>query len=347
MVRKSEAQKSAEAEVGVFQRGLGPFVVAGELTRMPIVFTNARDPACPIIFANDSLLSLTGHHRAELLGESLYSLFAEDADSSAVSAVRRGVQRGSGVDCEIKCRRKDGSSFWAALFVNPVSDGQGKIIQHFVSFIDLTKHKQAQAQAKMLIDELSHRVKNTLATVQAIVRQALRSDVDRPTLRQMIKSRLSALSRSHDLLTRGKWKGAGLHEIISETLAPFQPNEAEEQRFIVTGEPMRFPPKAALDLCIVFNELATNAVKYGALSRLGGKVHIDWKLEPSAQGQRLALTWRELGGPAVRAPAHRGFGTRVIERGLAHELGGAGGLDYRPEGLVCTMIIPAVDDQNG
>ena len=347
MARKSDAQKSAEAEVGAFQRGLGPFVVAGELTRMPIAFTNARDPVCPIIFANDSLLSLTGHDRAELLGESVYALIAEDADAGVLSAIKRGFQRGSGVDCEVKCRRKDGRSFWVALFVNPVSDGQGKIIQYFVSFVDLTKHKQAQAQAKMLIEEMNHRVKNTLATVQAIVRQALRTDADRQTLRQMIKSRLSALSRSHDLLTREKWKSAGLHEIINETLAPFKANEGEEQRFIINGEPLRFAPKAALDLCIVFNELATNALKYGALSRVGGKVHIDWKLEITSQGPHLVLTWREFGGPAVKAPTHRGFGSRVIERGLAHELHGVGHLDYRPEGLVCTMNIPAPESAHG
>jgi len=268
-------------------------------------------------------------------------------DSAVLSSIRKGFQRGLSIDCEVKCRRKDGAAFWAALFVNPVFDKEGQIIQHFVSFFDLTKHKQAQAQAKMLIDEMNHRVKNTLATVQAIVRQALRSDADRPTLRHMIKSRLSALARSHDLLTREKWKGAGLREIISGTLAPFRSNEGEEQRFVITGGPIRFAPKAALDLCIVFNELATNALKYGALSRVGGSVHIDWKLEPTPQGQRIVLTWRELGGPAVKAPAHRGFGTRVIERGLAHELGGTGHLDYRPEGLVCTMNIPLPEPQNG
>jgi len=347
MARKSDAQKSAEAEVGVFQRGLGPFVVAGELTRMPIVFTNARDPACPIIFANDSLLSLTGHHRAELLGESIYSLIAQDADESVVYAIRRGFQHGSGIDCEVKCRRKDGGVFWAALFVNPVFDKEGQIIQHFVSFVDLTRHKQSQETANMLVEEMNHRVKNILATVQAIVRQALRTNADRPALRQMIKSRLSALSRSHDLLTREKWKGAGLREIINQTLTPFKSGESEGRRFIITGEPIRFAPKAAMDLCIVFNELATNALKYGALSRVGGSVYIDWKREPGPQGAQLKVIWRELGGPAVKPPAHRGFGTRVIERGLAHELGGTGHLNYQPEGLVCTMNIPLPEHQNG
>ena len=347
MARKSDAQKSAEAEVGVFQRGLGPFVVAGELTRMPIVFTNARDAACPIVFANDSLLSLTGHDRAELLGESLYSLIAEDADAGVLSSIRKGFQGGSGVDCEVKCRRKDGTTFWAALFVNPVFDGEGKIIQYFASFFDLTKHMETQAQAERLIDELNHRVKNLLVTVQGIIRQALRTDADRQTLRQLIKSRLSALSRSHDLLTRERWRSAGLHAIINETLAPFKSDGAHGERFVITGEPIRFAPKAALDLCIVFNELATNALKYGALSKIGGKVHIAWKLEPGPQGAQLVVTWRELGGPMIKAPTHRGFGSRVIERGLAHELHGTGHLDYRPEGLVCTMTIPMPETTHG
>ena len=347
MAKKSDAQKGAEAEVGAFRKGLGPFVVASESTRMPIVFTNARDPACPIIFANNSLLALTGHHRAELLGESFYSLIADDTETDAVSAIRNAFETRSRIKCEVKCRRKDGNPFWAAVFVHPVFDQDGTVIQYFASFIDLTKHKQEQAHAKMLIDELNHRVKNTLATVQAIVRQALRTDADRQTLRQMIKSRLSALSRSHDLLTREKWKSAGLHEIIHATLAPFKSGDADAERFIISGEPMRFAPKAALDLCIVFNELATNAVKYGALSRVGGKVHIDWKIEPSPQGAQLLLTWRELGGPVVKVPTHRGFGSRVIERGLAHELHGTGHLDYRPEGLVCAMTIPAPETAHG
>lgn len=347
MVKKSDAQKSAEAEIGAFKRGLGPFVAASELTRMPILFTNGRDPACPIIFANNSLLSLTGHHRAELLGESVFSLIAADADAGVLAKIKNGFETGVAVKCEVKCRGKDGAIFWAALFISPVLDGQGKIMQFFASFVDLTKHKQDQAHAKMMIDELNHRVKNTLATVQAVVRQALRSNADRQTLRQMIKSRLAALSRSHELLTREKWKGAGLHEIIHETLAPFKSVGSHCERFIVSGPPVRFPPKAALDLCIVFNELATNALKYGALSRAGGKVQIAWNVEPSPQGSRLVLTWAEVGGPAIKTPSHRGFGTRVIERGLAHELQGAGHLDFRPEGLVCTMTIPIVEPRHG
>ena len=347
MSRKSDAQTRAEAEVGEFQKGLGPFVVAGETTRMPIVFTNAREPENPIIFANDSFLSLSGHLRDELLGKSFRSLIAEDADPDAMSAITTSFQRKLGGGCEVKCRHKDGREFWAALFINPVFDKQGKIIQHFVSFVDLTKHMQEQAHAKMLIDELNHRVKNILATVQSIIRQALSTNADRQTLRQVIKLRLSALSRSHDLLTREKWRSASLRQILTESLEPFKSVDSHADRFVITGADVRFPPSAALALGIVFNELATNALKYGALTKSGGTVHIDWRREAAPQGPQLTLTWREAGGPRVKTPAHRGFGTRMIERGLSHELNGTGHLDYRPDGLVCTMHIPAPDNQHG
>ena len=111
--------------------------------------------------------------------------------------------------------------------------------------------------------------------------------------------------------------------------------------FVITGENIRFPPKSALALGIAFNELATNAVKYGAFSNAAGSILIEWTIEPTPQGGRLILHWQEKDGPPVTQPSHMGFGSRVIERGLAHELEAEVNLDYRPAGLLCTMSIPA------
>lgn len=116
---------------------------------------------------------------------------------------------------------------------------------------------------------------------------------------------------------------------------------------VIRGDNIRFPPKAALALGIAFNELATNAVKYGAFSNATGSVEIEWKIEQGANGRRLLLKWQEMDGPAVAPPLRKGFGSRVIERGLAHELEGDVHLDYRKEGLVCTMDIPAQGPRNG
>jgi len=134
---------------------------------------------------------------------------------------------------EIRYRRKDGSMFWAAIFVSPVLDESGDVVQYFASFVDLTKQKQEQAQSTMMINELNHRVKNTLSTVQSIVWQALRKDSSPEVMRQYIESRLLALSRSHDLLTRENWEGAGLLDLVNEALEPFGVANGRTERFAV------------------------------------------------------------------------------------------------------------------
>jgi PAS domain S-box-containing protein len=341
MADRSEQQAAAEGQVESFRREGGPFVVAAEDTRMPMVFMNAKAAGNPIIFANDSFLSLTGYERDEVLGHSFNFLLAQGADPKALALVEAAFEVSDDHSSEVRYRRKDGSEFWAALFVSPVRDASGDVVEHFASFIDLTRHKEEQAQSLMLIEELNHRVKNTLSTVQSIVSQALRYASDPEAIRDSIESRLFALSRSHDLLTREKWEGAGLHDVVDAAMEPFGVANGRSERFSVTGENVRFPPKAALALGIAFHELATNAVKYGAFSGDTGCVRIAWTILPAPEGKRLILTWREQDGPPVTPPAKKGFGSRVIERGLALELGGTTRLDYRPDGVVCTIDIPA------
>ena len=339
ITEKSDQQKDAEAEVESFRKDLGPFVVAAETTRMAMVFTDATKPDNPIIFANDSFLSLTGYDREEVLGKSFNFLMAHSDDAEVLTRIKAEFE-GSSSGTEVLCCRKDGGEFWTGVFISPVRDEGGDIVQYFASFVDLTKHKEDEAQSKMLIDELNHRVKNTLSTVQSIVWQTLRTPSDPKVIRESIESRLFALSRSHDLLTREKWESAGLLDIVHDALEPFGVSGGRADRIAATGENIRFPPKSALALGIAFNELATNAVKYGALSNAAGSILIEWTMETTPAGQQLLLNWKEKDGPPVAPPAHKGFGSRVIERGLAHELEGTIHLDYRPDGLVCTMDIP-------
>ena len=337
---RSDHQKGAEAEVEGFRKDLGPFVVAAETTRMAMVFTDATEPDNPIIFANDSFLSLTGYRREEVLGKSFNFLLAHSADAEALARIKTEFEGASNGGAELLYRRKDGSEFWSVVFISPVRDEDGDIVQYFASMVDLTRQKENEVQLRMLIDELNHRVKNTLSTVQSIVRQTLRTSSDPATIRDSIESRLFAFSRSHDLLTREKWESAGLYDIVHDAVEPFVAAGGRTDRIAITGENIRFPPKAALALGIAFNELATNAVKYGALANAAGSILIEWTIETTPAGSRLLLKWQEKDGPMVTPPAHKGFGSRVIERGLAHELAGNAHLDYRPDGLVCTMSIP-------
>jgi two-component sensor histidine kinase len=214
-------------------------------------------------------------------------------------------------------------------------------VQHFLSFVDLSKHKQAQAQAKTLIEELNHRVKNTLSTVQSIVWQAFRKSSNAEVIRDSIEARLFALSRSHDLLARENWESAGLVDVVNAALEPFGVANGRTERFVVTGRTIRVPPKATLALGIALHELATNAVKYGAFSNGAGSIQIGWTIEQASEGERLILHWREKDGPPVTPPSRKGFGSQVIERGLAYELEGTVHLEYHSEGVVCRMDIPA------
>jgi PAS domain S-box-containing protein len=338
---KSEEQNDAEAEVDRFRKDLGPFVVAAETTRMAMVFTDAKAPDNPIIFANDSFLSLTGYEREELLGRDFSFLLARGADPEARAQLAAEFEGCSDSGWENDYRRKDGSEFWAATFISPVRDESGAVVQHFASLVDLTKHKHEQAHSRTLIDELNHRVKNTLATVQSIVWQALRKTSDPEVIRESIESRLFALSRSHDLLTCENWEGAGLLDVVDAALEPFRVADGRAERLVITGKNIRLTPKATLALGVAFHELATNAVKHGAFSDDTGSILIGWTIEPSPEGNRLVLRWREKDGPPVAPPSRRGFGSRVIERGLAHELEAVVDLDYRTDGLICTIDIPA------
>lgn len=358
---KSTRQKLAEGEVDKFRRDLGPFVVAAEATRMAMVFTDAKVSENPIVFANDSFLSLTGYDRDEVLGQCFTDLMERGADPSVLAelasafsgrtdrdADRDDTDRDdTDRDLEICYRRKDGSDFWAAVLVSPVRDEGGAVVQHFISFVDLTKHKQKQAQSTMLIDELNHRVKNTLSTVQSIVSQALRMPSDAEAIRESIESRIFALSRSHDLLTHENWEGAGLRDLLETALEPFGVANGRAERFVIEGDNLRISPKATLALSIAFHELATNAVKYGALSNEAGSIWVTWTTERRQERDRLVLVWRERNGPPVKTPTRRGFGSQVIERGLAHELEGTVHLAYRADGVVCTIDIPTPGGSHG
>jgi len=308
---------------------------------MAMVFADAKESNKPLIFANDAFLELTGYARDEVLGQDFNFLLANAADAESLDTIEAEFREDSKGGSEVRYHRKDGSEFWAGVFIAPVRDDDGAIVQYFASFVDLTRHKDDQAQSRMLIDELNHRVKNTLATVQSIVWQALRTASDPKAIREAIESRLFALSRSHDLLTRKNWESAGLHDIVEDALEPFGIKDGRADRLVLRGENIRFPPRSALALGIAFNELATNAVKYGALSNAKGSILIEWRTVSPDAGRRLILNWQERDGPTVAPPAHKGFGSKVIKRGLADELEGTVEMEYRPDGLVCVVDIPA------
>ena len=329
---KSKEQKNAEAGVDDFSPGTRAVRRRRRKDADGDDLHRCQADGHPIIFANASFLALTGYDREEVLGKQFNSLLAVGIDGDALATSRRQFARNGSTEPEIHYRRKDGSEFWASIFISPVCDENDTVVQHFVSLVDLTRHKQDNARGRMMIDELNHRVKNTLSTVQSIVTQALRRPSEPAEIREAIESRILALSRSHDLLTSSNWHGAGLHDLVDTALEPFEAVAGRDERFTIRGDNVQLPAQTTLSLAIALHELATNAVKYGAFSNDAGTIAIDWAVVPGEDGERLLLRWIEQGGPPVPPPTHKGFGSWVIERGLAHELGGKVSLDYLPRG---------------
>ncbi len=205
---------------------------------------------------------------------------------------------------------------------------------------DITKRKRFEEHREVLVGELNHRIKNVMATVQAIASQTLSSATSMEEARETFGSRLIALGRSHDLLTRENWAGANLRDIVTNTVEPLF---AQENRFRIEGPYLWLEPSAALSIAMALHELVTNAAKYGALKTPEGQVAVTWRLVGDGKDRRLSLQWRESGGPPVTQPARKGFGSRLLQRVLAAELAGEVGISYEPAGVVCTVDAPMPD----
>ena len=224
----------------------------------------------------------------------------------------------------------------------PIRDEDGTIAQVFVQGSDVTERVRAENHQRLLINELNHRVKNTLAAVQSIVTQTLRHAADPGDASRAITARIMALSGAHNVLTRESWDGADLRTLVETAIHPFQGPGPDA--FQLSGPDMRVGPYAAISISLALHELATNAVKYGALSTPAGRVRIGWSV---GAGQVFRLEWIETGGPVVTPSDRRGFGSRLILQVLPDQLQGAAELEYKPAGIAfrLTASVDAVSDQ--
>ncbi|HKP77885.1 MAG TPA: PAS domain S-box protein [Phenylobacterium sp.] len=252
-------------------------------------------------------------------------LAAIDAKMSAALAAREEV-----MGLEFRIRRADGAVRWlegAARLLYLPDGGPHRMVG---TNMDVTERKMAEQHQRLLINELNHRVKNTLAIVQGIAWQSFRPSGAPPGAIEAFEGRLLALAAAHDVLTRQSWEAAPIGSIVAEAVAP---HHAGDGRLSTDGPSVDLAPKTAVALGLAMHELATNAVKYGALSTTAGRVEVRW----TTSGGRLTLTWRETGGPRVSQPPRRGFGARLLEHGLADELRGCVRLEFRPEGVLCVV----------
>jgi two-component system, chemotaxis family, CheB/CheR fusion protein len=204
---------------------------------------------------------------------------------------------------------------------------------------DVTEERARTQSARADVDEIRHRLKNTLAVVQAIANATLDPDVPMVDARAAFNSRLEALSRAHDILFQSNWANADLRTIIDGILAPYAARG--QNRIRAKGPEVTLDAKPALAFALALQELGTNAAKYGALSNDEGHIEIAWTVTPHLQGREFRLRWRERNGPPVLPPSHTGLGTRLIQRNLAAEFGGEVELAFQRDGVECTICAPA------
>ncbi|HEX2560532.1 sensor histidine kinase [Phenylobacterium sp.] len=262
------------------------------------------------------------------------SLIHPEDRPNSMAAAGRPLDEMAG-QAEYRILRADtGEVRWMSRQVDIVRDDEGRPVRVVGALTDVTDRKRLTEHQQLLINELNHRVKNTLATVQSILNQTLRRGHSPEELKALFTSRLLALSAAHDVLTRAHWESAALCDIVAGALTPFQGPELPRVR--IAGPQVLLAPNVALAIAMALHELATNAAKYGALSNAAGVVGLEWTVTGEDKPS-LELVWREQHGPVVTPPATRGFGSRLLQHGLAGELGSPAEMDFRPEGLVCRM----------
>ena len=235
-------------------------------------------------------------------------------------------------DVEYRVRKPDGSWRWLSAWGLVEFEGEGaerKAVAIAGASRDLTERKRGEDFQRLLLDELNHRVKNTLATVHAITAQTLRNANDLESAREALEQRIMSMAKAHDLLTARTWAGADLADVVARTLEVFPPEQVES-----SGSSVDLPSRHVLALSLALHELATNATKYGALSCPRGRVQVNW----STAAEALRIEWIESGGPPVSQPTRKGFGTRLLQQ-LVGDLGGAIELNYAPTGLRCGFAV--------
>lgn len=298
------------------------------IEQVPVGVILAAIPDGELLVYNSASARIMGHDmRGQVLDDyGSYGGVHEDGRPYAAEeypTARAVMHRETIVEEPLRYRRPGGELVTLSVSATPIDTPYDSYA--LCTFTDETRYVEALERATLLNNELSHRIKNLLATIQAISAQTFGTS----PLRDTFEQRLTALSAAHDLITGAGWTGS-LEELVRTALDPFLAGG----RITIEGPFVQLDDTQAVPFALALHELATNAAKYGALSGEAGRVEIAWRLEgPGA----LAFDWRETGGPPVTPPSRRGFGSRMIERSLAGELKGAARLDFRPEGLVCEI----------
>ena len=310
--------------------------------QMPIGVAVARIPSGENLEYNRALHELLGHGALPVSLPDYADYGGIDEEGRPLASERyplyRAINGETVTDDELPYRRPDGRIIHLLGNAAPVVGASGEPEMAVVAFQDVTERKRAEQHQRLLIDELSHRAKNLLAIIQSVAQQSFKGDLAPAEMMRAFEGRLGALAAAHSILTARAWESAPIRQIVHDTITAVK---ADNHRLSIDGPELMLSPKTGVSLAMAVHELATNALKYGSLSNDEGRVVVTW----STSDGRLRLEWREVGGPSVAAPGRRGFGSRMIERALAAELGGTARIDFQPGGVVCLVDAPLPESE--
>jgi PAS domain S-box-containing protein len=275
----------------------------------------------------------------DIIGHTDEEVLPPTSRPAIVALKRAALETGSPQDSEV-CIRTASGERWHDLHIEPLRDIMGSIVGVSCAAVDITERKEGEAHLRLLMRELTHRSKNLLAVIQAMARQTARHVGSIDGFLAQFGARLQALATSHDLLVQESWYGVSLFELVRSQLGHYLDRVGTQVS--LDGPAVVLKPEAAQSLGLALHELATNAAKYGALSVPGGHVSIRWRRLPATEGHGIEICWNEEGGPKVKQPRQRGFGTMVIEQNLARALDAEVTMSFDPAGLRCRIVLPVM-----
>ena len=285
------------------------------------------------VYVNKRFQEIAGRSAEELVGRDFRDFTHPDDIAHNTGLFDKALATGEPYVLRKRYLRPDNSLVWVEVSVTRLEEGDGVLS----TATELTERMRAEEQQNLLVNELNHRVKNTLALVQSLASMTKRHTGSPEEFYVAFSARLRALSTTHNLLTEGLWGSVPLHDMLASELQPYAGDTPG--KLALHGEPIRLKPQHAISLGMVFHELAANAAKYGALSTPSGRIAVDWKVAANGDDCRLTLQWCEHDGPPVVAPTQTGFGSRLINQ-TARGSGGTVEFDFAPDGLRCTITLP-------
>ena len=324
------------------------FLQTTEQTRMALCISDPSKDDCPIVYCNQAFVDLTGYSREEIIGRNCRFLQGRGTRPQPVRRLREAVETQEYTVVDILNYRKDGSAFWNAVHVGPIFDANGKLAYFFGSQWDITELLAAREtiiENERVAEELRHRTNNLFAVLTAIVRLSSRGVTEVGELSEKIERRIEALASAHrvSLAEEGlREDSTNLRSLVEAVMRPYR--NAHADRIDLAGDLIELPRKHVTPLGLTLHELATNALKYGALAKEDGKVHVDWEVD----GDKVVIHWIETAGSGVEdLPAEpptqgSGSGSRLIE-GVIRGISGTVETQFKPEGFRATVRIPVED----